>query len=270
MPERKPISFLSDFGLDDEFVGVVHGVIARIDPDLRVIDVTHGVDRGDVRDGALTLVRAIHYLPEGVALIVVDPGVGTDRRAVAIETPWGIFVGPDNGVLSPAVAIVGGAARAVSIEHPGFILPSPGATFDGRDRFGPAAAVLAGGQAVLDDLGPELDPGELMPLMLPLPQVGESSIDGEAWWIDVFGNVQLNSGPDDLHTAGFEQGDGIEVVIGPLKRNVPWVRSYGDVEPGAPLLHVDSAGMLALAVREGSAAESFVVRTGTRVVLRKP
>ncbi|MEE9228781.1 MAG: SAM-dependent chlorinase/fluorinase, partial [Acidimicrobiia bacterium] len=122
----QPISFLSDFGTDDEFVGVVHGVIARVEPQLRVIDVTHGVPAGDIRAGALALLRAVQYLPEGVALAVVDPGVGTGRKAIAAETSWGYFVGPDNGLLAPAVAMVGGAEMVVSLEDERFRVPSLG------------------------------------------------------------------------------------------------------------------------------------------------
>ena len=150
----RPISFLSDFGRADEFVGVVHGVIATIAPAVRVIDLTHDIVPGDVLGGALSLVRSIQYVPSGVVLAVVDPGVGTARRAVAAETEWGHFVGPDNGLLSPAVALMGGATRTVSLENPDVMLPSQGATFHGRDVFAPAAAVLASGEATLDDLGP--------------------------------------------------------------------------------------------------------------------
>ena len=149
-----PISFLSDFGHDDEFVGVVHGVIARIAPDVRVIDLTHGIDRGDVHAGAMALTRAVQFMPDGVFLAVVDPGVGTERLAIAARTPVGYFVGPDNGLLAPAVAMVGGADMVVSLEDQRFRLPSPGATFHGRDVFAPAAAVLASGQADISDLGP--------------------------------------------------------------------------------------------------------------------
>ncbi len=127
---------------------------------------------GDVRSGALTLMRAIQYLPEGVALAVVDPGVGTARRAIAAETAWGQFVGPDNGLLSPAVAIVEGAQRVVSIENPELVIPSSGATFEGRDRFAPAAALLASGEAGLDDLGTGDRPGKPHPAAAPAPRAG--------------------------------------------------------------------------------------------------
>ena len=121
-----PISFMSDFGREDEFVGVVHGVLAKLAPESRVIDVGHEIGPGDIRPAALSLTRAIQYLPEGVALVVVDPGVGSDRKALAIESSWGYFVGPDNGVLSPAVAMVGGGTRIVSLENPETMIPSPG------------------------------------------------------------------------------------------------------------------------------------------------
>ncbi|HKX74811.1 MAG TPA: SAM-dependent chlorinase/fluorinase, partial [Acidimicrobiia bacterium] len=163
-----PISFLSDFGLQDEFVGVVKGVIARISPQSQVIDVTHQIPPGDIRAGALALTRAIQYLPPGVVLAVVDPGVGTERRPIAAATEFGYFVGPDNGLLSPAVAMVGGASAVHALENPEARIPGPGATFQGRDIFAPAAALLASGEASLEELGPPVEPDSLMPMMLPL------------------------------------------------------------------------------------------------------
>jgi len=260
-----PISFLSDFGYEDEFVGVVHGVLARIAPDSRVIDVTHGVAPGDVRAGALTLMRAIQYLPQGVALAVVDPGVGTSRAPIAAETPWGFFVGPDNGLLSPAVAMVGGATRIVAIENPDLVIPSEGATFDGRDRFGPAAAVLAGGEAKLSDLGGEVSPASVMPLMLPLSDVNGGVLSGQAWWIDRFGNAQTNVSPEELSDLGLQPGAEVAVKVGNRDHLVPWVVAYGEVEPGKPLVHVDSYGLIALAVREGRGDEWFGLSEGTPV-----
>lgn len=267
----QPISFLTDFGLADEFVGVVHGVIARIEPDLRVIDVTHGVPRGNVRAGALALVRAVQYLPEGVALVVIDPGVGTVRRPIAAETPWGYFVGPDNGVLAPAVAMVGGASSVVALEDERFRLPSMGgATFDGRDVFAPAAAVLAAGQASLSDLGPTLANDSLTPLLLPLVEPEGDGIRGEVWWLDQFGNCQTNVSAEDLAGLGFTPGADVVVQVGATEHELPWLVAYGDVEPGQPLLHIDSYGLLAVAVREGSAAERLNLAEGHQVVLRSP
>ena len=261
------ISFLSDFGRDDEFVGVVHGVVAKLSPNVRVLDITHSIRRGDIRAGALALTRAIQYLPEGVILAVVDPGVGTSRRALAAHTTMGVFVGPDNGLLSPAVAMVGGADRIVSIENPEMRIPSVGETFHGRDVFGPAAALLASGEASLADCGPDVAPDEVTPLLLPLPEAEPGSISGMAWWVDRFGNAQTNISPEEMALAGITGEATVTVRIGSTEYEVPWVTSYGDVEDGDPLLHVDGSGLIALAVRNGSAAELLRLSEGQSVTL---
>lgn len=264
----RPISFLSDFGLTDEFVGVVHGVVARIEPELTVIDVTHGIARGNIRAGALALLRAIQYLPDGVALVVVDPGVGTVRRPIAAETSWGHFVGPDNGVLAPAVAMMGGATTVVALEDERFRIPAlGGATFDGRDVFAPAAAVLASEQAAVGDLGPTLPNDSLTPLLLPLVESEGAGIRGEVWWIDAFGNCQTNIAPEDLSALGAGEGSTISLQIAGIEHEVDWVRAYGDVEAGQLLAHIDSYGLLAVAVREGSAAERLNLTEGHQVVV---
>ncbi|MGA7226943.1 MAG: SAM-dependent chlorinase/fluorinase [Acidimicrobiia bacterium] len=262
-----PISFVSDFGHSDEFVGVVHGVLAKLAPESRVIDVSHSVPRGDVRAAALTMTRAIQYLPEGVALVVVDPGVGSDRRALGVETDWGFFVGPDNGVLSPAVAMIGGAKRMVSIENPEARIPSPGETFHGRDVFAPAAAVLASGEAKLEELGPAVSPDSVTPLLLPLPEVAEGRVTGEAWWVDHFGNVQTNIGPDEMTALGHQAGSVVTMRIGARVHSLPWVVAYSDVEPGEALIHVDSSGLMAIAIREGAADQAMALGVGTAVTL---
>jgi S-adenosylmethionine hydrolase len=262
----RPVSFLSDFGLDDEFVGVVHGVIARIAPAVRVIDVTHGVARGDVRAGALALLRAVQYVPKGVALAVVDPGVGTRRRGIVAETDWGHFVGPDNGLLAPAVAMVGGATRFVSLENPDFRLPRDGVTFDGRDVFGPAAAVLASGEADMDELGPEIDAASVTPLLLPLVAHQEGSVSGEVFWVDHFGNAQTNVTPDDLALAGLRPGDQVVVRVGTIEHEIPWVAAYGDT--AGPMIHIDSYGMIAIAVAGGRADDDLGLVPGLSVGFR--
>lgn len=263
----RPITFLSDFGLTDEFVGVVHGVLARVAPKSRVIDLTHGIPRGDVRAAALTLTRAIQYLPQGVALVVVDPGVGTERRALAVATDWGYFVGPDNGVLSPAVAMMGGGHTIVSVESPEARIPSPGETFHGRDVFAPAAGLLASGGARIEELGPLVDPGSVQPLLLPLPEREGGRVAGEAWWVDRYGNVETNVGPEDLAELGLGPGSVVTVRVGATSHAVRWVTAYGEVEPGEALLHVDSAGLIAIAIREGSAAEELSLAAGMTVTL---
>ncbi len=262
------INFLSDFGVADEFVGVVHGVIARVAPEVRVIDVTHGVPRGNVRAGALALLRAVQYLPDGVFLAVVDPGVGTPRKAIAAATAVGVFVGPDNGLLSPAVALVGGATSIVSIENPEFRIPSHGSTFQGRDVFAPAAASLANGDATIDDLGPVLD--STQSLLLPLPEAGEGVVSGEVWWVDGYGNAETNITPEDLESQGLHPGAVIEIRVGAQTRDVPWVSAFADVDPGQPLAHVDSAGLISIAVRGGSAASQFALSDGTGIRVASP
>ncbi|HET8739510.1 MAG TPA: SAM-dependent chlorinase/fluorinase [Acidimicrobiia bacterium] len=262
-----PISFLSDYGLRDEFVGVVHGVLAKLAPESRVIDVGHEFPRGNVKAAALALTRAIQYLPEGVCLAVVDPGVGTQRRAIAARTEWGVFIGPDNGLLSPAVAMVGGASRIVSIENPEARIPSPGDTFHGRDVFAPAAALVAAGEAEMEELGPEVAGEEIVPLLLPLVDIQGSVVSGEAWWVDAFGNVQTNIGPEDLRAVGLSPGDMVTVKVGSTLHTLPWAAAYGDVAPGEPLIHVDSVGLLAIAVREGRADEELNLAEGMAISL---
>lgn len=262
-----PVSFLSDFGHTDEFVGVVHGVLAKLAPESRLIDITHGIERGNVRAGALALTRAVQYLPEGVCLAVVDPGVGSERRALAAETPWGYFVGPDNGLLSPAVAMVGGATRIVSIENPEAMIPSPGETFHGRDVFAPAAALLAAGDTALEDLGPAVPDDQVVPLLLPLAETQGSTVSGRAWWVDGFGNVQTNISPDDLREIGLGPGSTVTLRIGSMVHSVDWVTSYAAVGEGEALVHVDSAGLIAVAVRGGSAADELGLGDGVVVTM---
>jgi len=251
------ISFFSDFGLRDEYVGVCHGVIASLAPDVRVIDANHEIEPGQIRSGALSMLRSIQYLPEGVALAVVDPGVGTSRSAIAVETPWGFFIGPDNGVLSPAVAMVGGASRAVQLDNPEFHLPNTSSTFHGRDIFSPAAALLASGQASLMDLGTAVDPASLIPLLLPLAEIKTDRVAGVVWWLDGFGNCQTNISPEDLGTLGITLGDQVVVRFGINERTVKWMSTFGAGDPGELILHTDSAGLLALAVVGGNAAETL-------------
>ena len=270
-PVNAPISFLSDFGYTDEFVGVVHGVIARIAPTTRIIDITHGIDHGDIHGGAMALTRAVQYMPDGVLLAIVDPGVGTDRRAIAARTPTGYFVGPDNGLLAPAVAMVGGADLIVSLEETLYQLPAEGGTFAGRDVFGPAAAVLASGQAEIEDLGPTLDSGSISPLLIPLAEpAGNGAVRGSVLWVDTFGNIQFNVAPDDLDALGMSLGDDVVVSFNMEETRIPWRSTYGDVDEGEPVVHVDSHGQIAIAVRGGRADDAFDFGVGDTVVLGRP
>src|SRR5437588_6792444 len=197
------ISFLSDYGLADEFVGVCKAVMRRIAPHAAVIDICHEVPPHDVRAGSLALARAAQYLPAGIVLGIVDPGVGGDRRAVAVEAAGGeaVFVGPDNGVLASAVAMTGGASRAVALTNEEYQLPAPGPTFAGRDVFAPAAAYLCDGVDLLE-LGETVDPLSLLPGILPLTRAENGKPVGQVLWVDRFGNVQLNVGPTDPRPSG--------------------------------------------------------------------
>jgi hypothetical protein len=266
-----PISFLSDFGYTDEFVGVVHGVIARIAPSTRILDITHGVGHGDIHGGAMALTRAVQYMPDGVFLAVVDPGVGTDRKAIAARTPVGYFLGPDNGLLAPSVAMVGGADLIVSLEEPQFQLPAKGGTFAGRDIFGPAAAVLASDQAEIEDLGPALDPGSIKPLLIPLAEpAGNGAVRGSVLWVDTFGNIQFNVSPEDLSALEIKEGDDVLVSFNMEEFRVVWGPTYGYVDEGEAIIHVDSHGQIAIAVRGGRADEDFSFGVGDTVLLGRP
>lgn len=250
------ISFLSDFGSSDEFVGVVKSVIADIAPHACVIDLVHEIPPYDVRAGSLALARCIPYVPRGVVLGIVDPGVGSSRRGVAISVAGGtgVFVGPDNGLLAAAIALVGGAEESVVLNNSEYQLVAPGTTFAGRDIFAPAAAYLCNG-VPLNELGEEIDPALLLPGVVPLPVEVEGGLQGEVTWIDRFGNCQLNIGIDDI--AGW--GERIRVVITSqatgerVVRSLRVVGNFSQVAGGVGLV-VDSYGMLAICVDRGSAA----------------
>ncbi len=260
------VSFLSDYGHGDEFVGVVHSVIRSIAPDVRVIDITHEIEPFDVRAGGLALARSAQYMAPGVALAVVDPGVGTERRAVAVEVADGgaFLIGPDNGLLAPAVALVGGATGAVVLDNPEYQLPIVGPTFDGRDVFGPAAAHLCLGVPV-DELGTRIDPVQLLPGLLPVSEAHEDgSLTAEILWIDRFGNAQLNVEPEQL--AGWP--DMVTVSGGRLDRNASRVSAFGEIPAGGFGLLIDSYGLLSLAVDRGSAAAELNLHEGDELTLR--
>jgi S-adenosylmethionine hydrolase len=261
------ISFLSDYGRVDEFVGVVHSVIRTLAPAVAVVDVTHDVPAHDVRAGGLALARSAQYLAPGVVLAVVDPGVGTDRKGIAVEVGGGasVLVGPDNGLLAPAVAMVGGATRVVELTSAEHRLEAPGPTFDGRDVFAPAAAALCRG-VPLDELGPDLDPLSLRPGLFPLPQPEDDGLGTEVLWVDRYGNVQLNVGPDDLEVVGVG-GDRVLVRIDGAERTARRVRAYGDLGPGELGLAVDSYGLLALVLDQRSAAEELGVGASAAITL---
>jgi S-adenosyl-L-methionine hydrolase (adenosine-forming) len=258
----RPIVFLTDYGMADEFVGVCHGVMLRIAPDVRIVDLTHAIPRQDVMRGALTLGRATSYMPEdAVYVAVVDPGVGSGRGSIAVRAASGaLLVGPDNGVLSLAWEALGGAVDAVEITSEDVVLQPVSRTFHGRDVFSPAAAHLAVG-IPLAALGSAIDVDRLHVLELPGPMVAAGAIGARVTGVDGFGNVQLNVGPEDLEAAG----------IGPMLtvrgRSVPRVGVFADVPRGAMGAIIDSQQQLALVVNQGSAADTLGLSVGKTVVL---
>jgi S-adenosylmethionine hydrolase len=249
-PAMSVVTFLSDYGLDDDFVGVCHGVIAQIAPDARVIDVTHGIARHDVRCGALVLRRALAYLPPGVHLAVVDPGVGSERRAVALRCAGDgrLLVGPDNGLLTLAAQRFGGVAEAVDLAGSPFALDAVSASFHGRDLFAPVAAQLAAG-ATLAQAGTPLDPVGLVALELPRAQVVEHGLLAHVLLADGYGNVLLDAEPADVAAAGLERGRAV-VVNGVRAAHVT---TFADVPAGGLLLYEDAYGALSLSINRGSA-----------------
>jgi S-adenosylmethionine hydrolase len=259
------VTFFSDYGLVDEFVGVVKSVIRSIAPGVTVIDLTHDLDPHDVRAGGLTLARSAQYLAPGVVLGVVDPGVGADRRAVGIEVGDGqsVLVGPDNGLFAPAVAMVGGAGRAVSLTNDEYHLEAPGPTFAGRDIFAPVVAHLCTG-VDLYELGDPIDAATLLPGVLPITREEDGNLISDVLWVDRFGNAQLNVDPDEIET----WGPRMRLRYGENRSRVA-VRAatYSEVKPGQIGLVVDSYGLLSITVDRGSAAAELGVRAGDTITL---
>ena len=259
------VSFLSDYGHVDEFVGVVHSVIRSLAPHVTVVDLVHDLPPHDVRAGSLALVRAIQYVAPGVVVAVVDPGVGTSRRAIAVEVGHdgeGVLLGPDNGLLAPAVAISGGAGRAFRLSNEAYHLPSPGPTFAGRDVFAPAAAHLCNGVS-LEELGTEIDAATLLPGLIPLSRDEGGRVIAEVLWVDRFGNCQLNVDPDDMAVFG----EHVSIRLGGTVRTIRRVDTYGDLGPGQVGLVVDSYGLVSIAVDRSSAADELGLQAGTPIIL---
>jgi S-adenosylmethionine hydrolase len=252
MTSAPVITFLSDYGLGDDFAGVCHGVIATICPQAHVIDITHGVPRHDVRAGALILRGTLPFMPVGVHLAVVDPDVGAERRAVALRTGDGrILVGPDNGLLWLAAERGGGPVEAVDIGSSPLRLEPLSATFHGRDLFAPVAAHLARG-AALTEAGESCDPRQLVRLELPEPRIDDRSLVATAVYVDRFGNVQLAADGRLVRELGVRLG---EAVLVGGEHQAHYLRTFADARPGELLLYEDSYGMLALAISHGNAAE---------------
>jgi len=258
------LSFLTDYGLDDGFVAACHGVAARIAPHAAIIDVTHLVPPGDVRRGAAVLAQTVPYLPPAVHVAVVDPGVGTARRGVAVAAGDSVFIGPDNGLLSWAVTAAGGAARAFSLTNRELWLANVTATFHGRDIFMPVAAHLADGTE-LTATGAEIDVADLVTLPAPERLIRDSVAEGEVLTVDRFGNVQLTITASDAAQIGLKPGTTAYLRSGHHRLTIPYRDMFGAVAPGELVAYTDSAGLVAIAVNGGNAAQRLGLPPGAQV-----
>jgi len=261
------ITFLTDFGLEDDFVGTCHGVIKRIAPDTQLIDITHGIRPGRILQGALALANALPYMPAGVHLAIVDPGVGSSRRPLALRDAEGrLYVGPDNGLLLPAAERFGGVVEAYELANPAYALDSVSRTFHGRDLFSPAAAHLALGVS-LGELGPPIDADALVRLELPAPEIGGSRIRATVLAVDRFGNVALNLTRDHLDEASIVPGMRVELAARGNRYYAVAARTFADATAGELILYEDSYRNVAVAVTRGSAASLLGVEEGSELVI---
>ena len=262
------VTFLTDFGLVDDFVGICHGVMKRIAPEVEIIDITHGIEAHGVLQGALVLANTLPYLPEGVHLAVVDPGVGSPRRSLAVRSGDGrLFVGPDNGLLVPAAEKLGGIDAAFEVTNREYALEPVSATFHGRDIFSPAAAYLARGIAV-EELGPAVDVGSLTRLDVPQPEVTDRRIRACCLYVDRFGNMQLNLTRGHLQQLGIEPGRQVELELASERYYAVAARTFADARGGEIILYEDAYENIAIAISGGSAAETFSARPGVDVRIR--
>jgi S-adenosylmethionine hydrolase len=262
-----PITFLSDYGHRDEFVGVCHGVIERFAPGAMVIDLSHELEPHDIRGAALVLRNALPYVPRGVHLAVVDPGVGTERVPLAVRSADGhLFVGPNNGLLWPAIERCGGVAIAIDIAESPYRLEPVSATFHGRDLFAPVAARLAL-ETPIEHVGTPLPAENVTVLELPRAKIRTWEINGRVLAVDRFGNLQLNVSREHLHDAGFVQGDVLRVQVSRRRRPAVFGRTFADAPAGEAVLYEDSTGAIAVALNGGSAAEALAAAADAEVKL---
>ncbi len=261
------VTFLSDFGLQDDFVGTCHGVVLRIAPDARIIDITHGIPPQAVLQGALVLANTVPYMPVGVHLAVVDPGVGGHRRALVVHDSEGrYYVGPDNGLLLPA-AERAGIVAAHELANPAYALDTVSRTFHGRDLFAPAAAHLARGVPI-GELGPPVDPEALVRLELPMPAFEDGSVQATTLYLDSFGNIALNLTRDDLERVGVVPGTRIEIELSGQRYFAVAARTFADARPGDVILYEDSYSNMSIAISNGNAAAMLRAVIGRSVKIR--
>jgi S-adenosylmethionine hydrolase len=259
------ITFLTDFGLEDDFVGTCHGVMKRIAPEVEIIDITHGIHPQGILQGSLVLANTLPYLPDGVHLAVVDPGVGGDRREIAIRGADGrLYVGPDNGLLVPAAEKLGGVEAAHEITNRDYALEPVSATFHGRDVFAPAAAHLASG-VDLAELGPAIEPDSLARFEMPKPDISERRIRARCLYVDRFGNMQLNLTRSDVERLGAVPGTQLELELASERYYAVAARTFADARDGEVILYEDAYENIAIAISGGSAAQTFSAHPGVDV-----
>ncbi|HEX3265201.1 MAG TPA: SAM-dependent chlorinase/fluorinase [Candidatus Limnocylindrales bacterium] len=291
-PDRPVIGFLTDFGFDGA-AAICRGVMLSIARDAQIVDISHAVRKFAIADGAYLLRAALPWMPVGVHVAVVDPGVGTARRPIAVKTARGdILVGPDNGLLVPAAERLGGPAAVRELENRAWMLPATSATFHGRDIFAPIGAHLAIGEP-FDDVGPELDAASLVRLDLPEPEARQGRLATGVVYVDSFGNLRLAGGVADLQAAlgPVEAGTGLIVDYSAARggfsalaasetgdaaarrgdrwERLTWRRTFGEAAPGDLLAYEDSSGNLAIAVSNGDAASRLGAGTGARIGIRR-
>jgi S-adenosylmethionine hydrolase len=264
----RPICFFSDYGYTDDFAGTCRAVIARLAPEVRVIDVTHGLPERDVLAGAVVLRNTLPYMPDrAVILAVVDPGVGGPRRPIALRSHGDrLFVGPDNGLLMHAADLDGGVAAAHELSNDELWLTPLSATFHGRDIFAPAAARLAAGLE-LSAVGAPLDAEALDRIDLPEPRRHRDGLTAITVLVDRFGNVALNLRGRHLEKAGLT--DRVELVTGGERYLARVARTFQSVRPSDIVVLIDSYGQASVAVNNGSAAEVLGLDAGDEVRLRR-
>ena len=263
------VTFLSDYGHDDVFVGVCKGVIAGVAPHVRFIDICHLITPQDVWAGAHALAAAAPFLPVAVNLAMVDPQHASPARGLVVATGDGsLFIGPDNGLLSQAWDARGGIDRVVEIVNRDLWLEHLHATFRGRDVFAPVAGHLANGGS-MDDVGPQLDPADLVRLHLRPATVDDDHVHAEIRAIDHFGNVSLNLARADLEAAGISLGDTVELRCNGRTLTVPFTHSFGEVAHGRLTLCEDSFRAIQLAVNAGKANQELRVARGDAIVIAR-
>lgn len=255
------VCFISDFGLDDTWVGVCHATVISTCSAARVVDIAHGIAPYDLRAGAITAAAATFQLPDAIHLVVVDPGVGGSRRALCLQSVSGtVMLGPDNGVLLPAALRRGAIGRAFELDPEG-ALP----TFHARDVFARAAGRLACG-AEPTQLGAEIDVASLVPGPFEMCARTDGDVHGEVLGPDRFGSLRFNVPTERLAELGLS-GRTLKVDIGHNTLRVPQGVTFSDVAEGEPVMVADSSGWLTLAINQGSAADRFGVTPGARVRL---